>query len=169
MNNVEQKLFMMVGIPGSGKSTWIKNHLTDEDAWVSRDEVRFSIVPETQPYFSQEDTVFKEWIGRIIWCLEAGYRYIYMDATHISVKSRKKTFYYLNKYMKAKHLDCSVEAIYLDTPYEVCNERNALRKGREKVPIDSLKSMRNSLTQPQLKEGFKKIYIIKEDKIEVEV
>jgi predicted kinase len=130
--------------------------------------VRFSIVPE-QPYFSQEDRVFKEWIGRIIWCLESGYRYIYMDATHLSEKSRKKTFYYLNKYMKAKQLKCPIEAIYLDTSYEVCNERNASRTGREKVSVDSLKRMRNALTQPQLKEGFKKIYIIKEDKIEVEV
>ena len=36
------RLYVMVGCPGSGKSTWAKKHLPNT-YYVSRDEVRFSI------------------------------------------------------------------------------------------------------------------------------
>ena len=38
------KLFMMVGIPGSGKSYYLKNMTGDNCKVVSRDKIRFSII-----------------------------------------------------------------------------------------------------------------------------
>jgi predicted kinase len=39
-------LYLMCGIPGSGKSTWIKQNKIESDAVISRDVVRFSLVKE---------------------------------------------------------------------------------------------------------------------------
>ena len=49
------KLFILMGAPGSGKSTWVKNHMTLNDSYISRDDVRFSMVPEGDEYFSKEN------------------------------------------------------------------------------------------------------------------
>ena len=49
----------MVGCPGSGKSTWAKKHLPDT-YYVSRDEVRFSLLQDGEDYFSHEKEVFNK-------------------------------------------------------------------------------------------------------------
>lgn len=57
-----KKIYLLCGIPGSGKSTWAKNHLDDNSIWISRDLIRFSMVSEEEEYFSKEKEVFKEFI-----------------------------------------------------------------------------------------------------------
>lgn len=49
-------LYVICGIPGSGKSTWIKNH-TSSEILVSRDAIRFDMVKEDEPYFSDRKSV----------------------------------------------------------------------------------------------------------------
>ena len=51
-------LYIMCGVPGSGKSTWAREHLTDNDVYVSRDDIRFSFLKEGDDYFSKEDMVW---------------------------------------------------------------------------------------------------------------
>ena len=38
------KIYMVCGIPGAGKSTWLKNH--GNGLIVSRDEIRFKMLDE---------------------------------------------------------------------------------------------------------------------------
>ena len=61
-----KKVWLMCGIPGSGKSTWIKKRLMENGGiWISRDEVRFSMVKEDEDYFSKECEVFDKFISNI--------------------------------------------------------------------------------------------------------
>ena len=57
------KLIMMVGAPGSGKSTFAKTMAEEYKNMVivSRDEIRYSIVKEDEEYFSREDDVIAEY------------------------------------------------------------------------------------------------------------
>lgn len=51
-------LFLMSGIPGAGKSTFLKNRIKkDTSVVISRDVIRFSIVKPEENYFSHEDEV----------------------------------------------------------------------------------------------------------------
>ena len=66
-------LYLLCGIPGSGKSTWVRNHLGKYDRHVSRDDIRFSLVKEDEEYFSKEEEVKKEYINKINKYLQDGY------------------------------------------------------------------------------------------------
>ena len=62
---MKNKLYVICGVPGTGKSTFCKNHLTmfgDNVKYVSRDDIRFSIVKENEEYFSHETEVFNKFI-----------------------------------------------------------------------------------------------------------
>ena len=57
-------LVLMIGVPGSGKSTWIQNRLTEKDVWVSRDTIRYCLLEEDDDYFAKEDEVIKLFINK---------------------------------------------------------------------------------------------------------
>ena len=67
MVNRKRKLYLMMGCPGSGKSTYLKTRFSQRPlAVISRDEIRFSMVKENEEYFSRENEVYAEFIRQII-------------------------------------------------------------------------------------------------------
>lgn len=152
-------LYVMVGVPGSGKSTWAYEHLNPLQAsWISRDAVRFSMVNENEEYFSKEKDVFKEYIRRINTLLEDDYNVI-ADATHITAASRNKL---ISNITVPDVLLC---AVWMDTSLETCLKHNETRTGREYVPVEVIQEMYRNLEKPTTEEGFGVIYIKKEDKM----
>ena len=65
-----KQLYLMMGAPGSGKSTWIKNHLNSQDVYISRDEIRFAKLKDGEDYFAHEGNVYAEFL------------LVYADASH---------------------------------------------------------------------------------------
>ena len=113
----QKKVFLLSGIPGSGKSTWARKNLTPTTEWISRDNVRFSIVNEDEEYFSHEDEVFDTFISYINQMLEdPRVDTIFIDATHLNKRSRDKT---LNRIRKERidELNC----VCFVTPLSICN------------------------------------------------
>lgn len=153
------KLIMMCGIPGSGKSTWIQNNKSKRDAWISRDRIRFSLLKDTDDYFARENEVFDLFIYEIIMALKLRENggIVYADATHLNRKARAKV---LNKVSKFAD---ELEAVVIDTDLETALERNDLREGREKVPRGVIRRMYFQMEKPEETEGFNKITYIRED------
>ena len=144
----ETKLWIMCGVPGSGKSYYAKNHLMKNDgtwAYISRDEVRFSLVKENEEYFSKEKQVFKEFIKQIHYaCLDEDIKNVIIDATHLNKASRMKLINAIFPY----GLDINILCIWMETPLEVCLARNAKREGRACVPNSAIRRMWNSSQFP---------------------
>lgn len=136
-------LYIMVGIPGSGKS-YIANILAKEanGIVVSRDEIRFKYLEDDEEYFHHEKKVFKEYINTIQKYLDEG-RTVIADATHLNAPSRIKLLD--NLYFTKKDY---VIPMVIKTPFKICSERNAQRTGRSRVPDDVLKGMYDSFTDP---------------------
>lgn len=158
-----KRLYIMVGIPGSGKSTCIKNSLEilvrdyGVGKIVSRDAIRFSIVKEDEPYFSKEKEVFNTFIQEIKNGLaDEKINFVVADATHINQASRTKTLRALGTALK----DVKVIAIVMNTDLDTCLQRNMKRTGRELVPEDAIINMYHNLTTPNVEEGFDEVWLV---------
>ena len=155
---MKKHLYLMVGVPGSGKSTYAKNILKDGDIYISRDEIRYSLLTEEDDYFAKENEVIKTFIDNIDKSLvmEEYCGDVYADATHLSPKSRAQVLNQLKNKDK-------VSVIYLDIPLNLILERNAQRKGRALVPENVVRRMYNSITLPTKAEGIEELIIIDEN------
>ena len=160
-----QELRVMVGIPASGKSTFIKTEVArlEEErktvAVISRDAVRFSVLKDGEEYFAHEDEVFQEFIRQINECMELGIEVVFADATHISPGSRFKL---LSKLVPDPHTHLVFEV--MDVNVAECLNRNLKREGRERVPNTAIRNMAKGFKKPTLSEfpdthGFKDITI----------
>lgn len=150
MNN----LYVMVGLPGSGKST-IAQEIKNTSMYtivISRDDIRFSLLKEKDQYFAKEKEVFITFKNKINKYLNEGYDVI-ADATHLNTASR-------NKLLKNVHGYNELIAVVADTSIEDCLKRNSKRKGRKKVPDETIKSMANNFYKPTFEEGFDRIICI---------
>ena len=135
-------LRMMVGIPASGKSTFIKMMKHPEDAVVSRDAIRFSLIAPGIPYFSKEDDVFRKFIQTVNKEMET-HDIVWADATHISPGSRAKFYSRVDKTLFDR-----LEVYVINTPLEDCLKNNAKRDGLAQVPEDAIRNMYNKFVYP---------------------
>lgn len=164
MNN----LYVLCGIPGCGKSTWVKKRMSENTsstdqkwAYVSRDEVRFSIIKEEDDYFFKEKQVFQEFVNRICANLsDAWTQNVIADATHLNEISRDKLINAIRR--KRPNLPLHITMVYFDIPLEVCKFRNRKREGRALVPDHVMDNMYRSLQFPQLREGLERIEIVRD-------
>lgn len=149
-------LYIMVGPPGCGKSTYISEHMNlTNDRWISRDQIRFNTLKTNDDYFKREKEVYREYVQRIQANLDEGYN-VWADATHLNERSRMKLLNNLNL------TGINVTFIQFQIPLEVCLERNAHRTGRACVPKKELKKMFQRQTDVSKdKSHFYKVFTVR--------
>ena len=151
------KLFLMMRCTSErGKSTWCRKNLGLDDHYISRDEIRFSLMKNGDEYFDNEDEVFKEYCRLISKSLSMGLN-TYADATHLSKKSRDKV-------INLTEQPAEINVIFLNTSLDTAIQRNKQREGLQCVPVSVIKSMYNSIEIPNKEyENINDIIIIQEE------
>lgn len=139
----------MVGLPGSGKSTYIKSLGA---AAISSDEIRqlISDDPANQSIHRRVFGVLRDLVKHR---LELKRPVTFIDATNLTTYERRP-------YIKLADLyDCDIEAIFFDVSMEECQRRNG---GRDRVvPDEVIAEMAKRLTPPDVSEGFSRVIVIK--------
>ena len=151
-------IIMMIGIPGSGKSHYAKELVKKEPDTIllSADEIRKELYGDISVQ-GNGNKVFGILFDRIQKAIDEGQNVI-LDCTNTT--KRHHTISAL------KNMGCGeIMAIWLDTPIEVCIERNNARNDRkEPVPEDVIRKMheRLQMNPPTSGEGFNDIIVIRD-------
>ena len=142
------KFYFMVGLPGSGKSTYTEK-LKEEGVIVhSSDAIReeFGDVNDQ----SKNAEVFETLHNRVKSDLKDGKSVTY-DATNLN---RRRRIAFLNE---LKNIPCKKICVLIATPYEMCVAQNFER--HRKVPAEVLWNMYKSFNLPTYHEGFDEIIV----------
>lgn len=142
------KFNMIIGIPGSGKTTFCKKFFKDV-VYLSSDDMRIAM-------FGFEDQthngdVFSRMKAETLEALKHGRDVVY-DATNLSEKRRKDIINASKKYGE-------VNAYILCTPISSLLERNMTR-GERTLPWGKLEQMIKTIQCPMYYEGFDNIYLV---------
>jgi predicted kinase len=137
-----QELVVMVGLQGSGKSTWVAEHLAGTHVVVSKDHW-----PNARHREARQ--------RRIVAGLLAEGASVVVDNTDPSPAERAPLV------ELAAAAGVPARAVFVDTPLETCQERNAARTGRARVPEVGLFSTAARLVPPTTAEGFAEIQIVR--------
>ena len=149
------KCYQLIGVPGSGKTTWINNQdwtlpcaVISTDKWV---EIYAREVGKTygQVFTDFMPTAVELMAKEVIAARDIG-RDIIWDQTSTTIKSRAKKFAMLPDY---EHI-----AVVFKTPdHEELMRRLMSRPGKD-IPDHVIASMINSWEDPTIEEGFKEIW-----------
>jgi predicted kinase len=142
-----QKIIITVGLPGSGKSTYLQRLGVTP---LSSDSIRLLLADD-----ATDQTIHSRVFATIRYLLRhrlaIGRPVTYIDATHLTVEERRP---YVDI---ARWYGCELEALFFDVPLEICRERNRLRN--RMVPDEALEMMAAKLMAPQIEEGFTRITV----------
>lgn len=149
------KLYVMVGVPASGKSTWIKNQIwalglsvVSTDAFVE-DYARKQGKTYSEVFHEYMPIAVKLMVNHALIC-QANNIDVIWDQTSTTVATRAKKIRMLPNYYKI--------AVVFPTPeIEELKRRLASRPGKE-IPWEVVQSMIDNWEEPTKEEGFDEIW-----------
>ena len=137
---MENTLVIMMGIQGSGKSTFYRTYL-------AQDYVRVNL--DTLKTRHQEKLLVDK-------CLADG-KSVAVDNTNPTKEDRQR---YISPAKEAKY---RIVGYFMESKLKDCIERNEQREGKEKIPRMAIAATSNKLEMPSYEEGFDELYFVKND------
>jgi len=151
------KCYQLIGVPGSGKSTWIKEQVWAKDIpVVSTDNFVEDHAKKVGKTYSE---VFKDYMpiavklmaNQALIC-QANNKDVIWDQTSTTVASRKRKFNTLPKY---EHI-----AVVFKTPEKAELERRLASRPGKNIPDEVMRSMIDGFEMPTEDEGFTEIWYV---------
>ena len=137
---MKKTMVILMGIQGSGKSTFYRTYL-------AQDFVRVNL-----------DTLKTRHQAKLLVdkCLAEGKSFA-VDNTNPTKEDRQRYI------LPAKQAGFQIIGYFMESKLQVCMERNDRRKGKEKIPAMAIAATSNKLEMPSYDEGFYELYFVKND------
>ena len=132
----------MVGLQGSGKSTWVADRLAATHVVVSKDHW-----PRARRREARQRRVLAE-------LLAAGSSVV-VDNTNPAPEDREPLI------AAARMVGAAVRAVWVDTPADVCTARNDARDAGSRVPPQGIGATRARFVPPRVEEGFDRVDVVR--------
>lgn len=133
------QVIIFVGLPGSGKTTYYKEHFLNTHLRISNDLLKTK---------NREKLLLE-------FCKNTEMSFV-IDNTNVQKQNRKK---YLD-IIKSWQQEISIKCIYFVCDVSTCIERNAKRSGKDCIPDCAIYSKAKLFEEPNIDEGFDEIEII---------
>jgi len=146
-------LCLLIGLPGSGKSTYIKQTATNNAIILSTDGIREELFG---PVFNEKikQEVFKELIVRTQNSIENNHEVI-VDTTFLNDEFLRKTFI---EQIKQHPTHVKITAIVFDTEISVCLIRDKSRTANRIVGQEIIKELEKGLSFPEKDNDFNDVF-----------
>ena len=132
-------MVILMGLQGSGKSTFYRTHLSE----------LVHVNLDTQKNRAAEWALVSD-------CLASG-RSLVIDNTNPTLADRARYI------LPAKEAGFRVVGYFLESKFDDCMARNALRAGKACVPKVAIAATKKRLVYPSPTEGFDLLYYVKND------
>jgi predicted kinase len=136
----EMEALVLIGIPGSGKSTYYRRHLVDTHVRISLDMLGTK---------HRQTTLLTA-------CVNAKISFV-VDNTNVT-RSERRPFI-----LAAEEAGMAAVGLFFESKIEECLARNELRSGSSRLPTVGVRGRRNELELPSLTEGFARLSFVRID------
>jgi len=147
MRSETPRVVLAIGLPGSGKSTYLAQLGVNA---ISSDAVRLQLADD-----ATDQSIHSQVFATMRYLLEQRLKLrrpvTYIDATNLTRRERKPFLQIARQY------DSIPEALFFDVPLQTCQLRNAARQ--RVVPEHALELMAARLIPPSTAEGFSRVEV----------
>lgn len=137
---MEKTMIIMIGIQGSGKSTFYDKYLSDSYVRVNLDTLKTR---------HQENLLISE-------CIRNGKSFA-VDNTNPTRADRQRYI------PLAQYAGYKIVGYFMESKLQPCIERNNQRTGIARIPATAIAATSNKLQTPTYDEGFDELYFVKND------
>lgn len=137
---MEKTMVLMIGIQGSGKSTFYHKYLSDDYVRVNLDTLKTR---------NREEQLVSE-------CFREGKSFA-VDNTNPTRADRQRYI------PLAQYWGYRIVGYFMESKLQTCIERNNQRSGSAKIPATAIAATSNKLQLPGFEEGFDELYFVKND------
>ena len=137
---MEKTLVILMGLQGSGKSTFYRNFL-------EQDYVRINL--DTLKTRHREELLVRD-------CIARGISFA-VDNTNPTRADRQRYI------VPAWQAGYRIIGYFMESQLKLCIERNGLRQGKAQIPATAIAATSNKLQLPCYNEGFDELYFVKND------
>jgi len=133
------EMILFVGLPGSGKSTYYKNHFFNSHLRISNDLLKTKNRTKKLLEF----------------CRDTNMSFV-VDNTNITKDIRQQ----LIETVKVWSQNVFIKCIYFESDVQTCIERNRKRLGKDRIPDCAIYEKAKKLELPEMNEGFDQLLVV---------
>ena len=156
-------IYILVGPPGAGKSTWVEKEFQGECLVVSSDMIIEAVAQDEGKTYDEVFPKFVKVADKMMWedfdiAVRDNYNPIVVDRTNMSVKSRCRFFERLRNFHKGHGYN--IHAVVFPKPEDGEYERRLNSRPGKTIPKNVINSMLQSFQMPTDEEGFSTIKVV---------